>query len=365
MESVAVLYLVGRIAPTSVPLDVAQFIRAPRIRLHTAAFYETHYSGESFGVAPTCMEAKSRYDISAVYRLYRYIRRLQPDVLHVHHTMPAFWGALLGKSYAQAQLVRSEHNDYESRSRGQRAIDTVSQGLADQVLCNSRSTYRSVGEMRKRILGAQWKVVHNGIDVQRIERASLHTPPFEERRERVTIGSVGRLVNEKNYSFLIRAFAQIVDQSEEEVELVLVGDGDNREIIESEIYRLGLGEHVLLTGEIDRDAVYAALHAFDLFVLPSLSEGFCNAAVEAMTAGLPIVCSDIRTLREIVGDVAIYADPERPESFTRAIGTLLKEGRDGWKRRGEKARSRAVEKYSIERTAGKYVESYLEVADGE
>lgn len=363
MKPITVLYLVGRTTPTSVPLEVAKFIEDYRIRLHPVAFYKTQYSGESLGIAPVCMEAEGRHDLAAVYRLSRYLHHIQPDVLHVHHTIPALWGALLGKAIGNARLVRSEHNDYEFRSWGQRVIDTASQVIADQVLCNSPSTYRSVGEMRRRLLGGRWKVVHNGVDAQRVEQASSCTLPFEEHHEGVTIGSVGRLVKEKNYGVLIRAFAQINDQLEG-AKLVIVGGGDMRGIIESEIDRLGLGEHVLLTGEIDRDTVYASLHAFDLFVQPSISEGFCNTAVEAMAAGLPIVCSDIPTLREVVGDVAVYANPKSPESFTRAIGVLLEEREDRWKERGQRARSRALKRYSIERTAREYVESYLQVANG-
>nr|WP_272501947.1 glycosyltransferase [Salinibacter ruber] len=364
MESITVLYLVGRVAPTSIPLEVAQFIEDARVRLSPVAFYKTQYSGESLEVTPVCMEAESRFDISAVHRLYRYIRQVQPDVLHVHHTMPAFWGALLGRGMMRARLVRSEHNNYVYRSPGQRAINTVSQGLADRVLCNSQNTYRSMEVWRRRLLGEKCSVVYNGIDVDRIDRANSGDPPFEDPYDGVTVGSVGRFIDQKNYQRLVQAFAQVVERSEREGRLVLIGDGDKREVIEKEVSRLGIQEQVVLTGEVNRDTVYAALHAFDLFIVPSLWEGFCNAAVEAMTAGLPIVCSDIPTLREVVGDVAVYANPERPESFTRAMGTLLEEGKKGWGKRGDEARSRALEQYSIERTAKQYVESYLQVANG-
>lgn len=363
MEPITVLYLVGRVAPTSVPLEVAQFIEDSRIQLHVTALYVSEYSGESLGSAPVCMGAESRYDFSAMCQLYRHMRRIQPDVLHVHHTMPAFWGALLGKLVMQSSLVRSEHNNYTYRSAGQRGINAVSQGLADRVLCNSRNTYRSMEGWRKRLIGEKWRVVYNGIDVSRIDRADSGKPPFEDSYNGVTVGSVGRLVHQKNYQRLVRAFAQVVERSERESRLVLVGDGDKREIVEEEVGRLGINEHVVLTGEVDRDAVYAALHAFDLFVVPSLWEGFCNAAVEAMAAGLPIVCSDIPTLREVVGDVAVYANPQNPESFTRAIGTLLEEGEKGRNERGEEARSRASERYAIEQTARKYVDSYLQLAN--
>lgn len=365
MQTLTVLYIVGRVTPTSVPLEVAQFIEDSRVQLHVAAFYETQYSGKSLEVVPVCMGAESRYDISAVYRLYRHIYRVQPDVLHVHHTMSSLWGALFGKGVMSARVVRSEHNNYEYRSTGQRAINTVSQVLSDRVLCNSQNTYRSMEAWRKRMLGEQWRVVYNGIDVERIDQASSGDTPFRVHYEGVTVGSVGRFINQKNYQKLVQAFAHVLEKSGQECRFILIGDGDQREMIEEEIIRLGIEDHVVLTGEVGRDAVYAALHVFDFFVVPSLWEGFCNAAVEAMVAGLPIVCSDIPTLREVVGDVAIYVDPERSENFACAINTLLEEGEVAWRERGEEARKRALERYSIERTAKEYVENYLQVDSGE
>lgn len=363
MRSVTVLYVIGEVTPTSVPLEVAQFIQNPRIQLHVAAFYETDYSGDQLDVSPVRIDAKGRYDVSAVYRLYRYIEHVQPDVLHVHHTMPAFWGALLGKKIAGTRLVRSEHNNYESRSAGQRMIDAISQGFADLVLCNSRNTCRSLENWPANLFETQRRVVHNGVDVQRIAQAASDVPPFDEWHKGVTIGSVGRLIGQKNYLRLVRAFAQITDRSQKDIRLVLVGEGSRREIIETEAGRLGLDGQVVLTGEVDRDAVYAALHAFDLFVVPSLSEGFCNAAVEAMAAGLPVVCSDIRTLHEVVGNVATYMDPEDTGDMARALLSVIREGPEEWERQGTAARKRVKEHFTVQRTAEKYVQSYLEVVN--
>jgi glycosyltransferase involved in cell wall biosynthesis len=362
MEKTKVLYIVGEISPISIPLEVAGFIDHSQVQLNVTSFYKTFYSGSSFETEPVCMEAETRYDISAVYKLCRHIRRVKPDVVHVHHTVPSFWGSLLSKGIVSASLVRSEHNNYEHYTVGQRAVKTVSQGLANLVLFNSRSTYRSMEDWRKRLLGNRWRVVHNGVDFERIDRAASGNPPFTEQFGGVTVGSVGRLVTQKNYLRFIRSFAKVVNQSEQNVRFILVGDGNERNSIQTEIDRLDLNEHVMMTGEVDRDTVYAALHGFDLFVVPSLWEGFCNAAVEAMAAGLPILCSDIQTLHEVVGEAATYANPKAPEQMANVLLELIKQGPGEWKRQGENARERAQTRFTVQRTAEAYVESYLEVA---
>lgn len=363
MESLSVLYFVGEIAPTSVPLEVVDFIEGDGLHVRIVAFSQSDYQEESSRKPLTQIGARNRFDLRAVHRLYRCITGYRPDVIHVHHTMSAFWASLFGSLHG-AKIVRTEHNNANFRTGGQLAINAVSQALADLVLCNSRNTYQSLPGWKKALLGDRWRVVYNGVNVNRIEQASSEAPPFEVGRSQpVTIGSVGRLIDQKNYKRLLEAFAEVVPASENGLRLVIIGDGQNRSDLEDRIGQLGLGDHVMLTGEVERDEVYAALHAFDMFVMPSLWEGFCNAAVEAMAAGLPIVCSDISTLREVVGDTALYADPKDPSDMARAMTELLvmdSSTRNQW---GEKARERATERFTIERTAEKYVEAYHEVAE--
>lgn len=359
-----VLYVVGRAAPTSVPLEVAHFLEHDTIQLRVVAFTRTDYHDEVLEAPLVRIGAQHRLDWHAIKRLYACIAEFHPEVIHVHHTVSAFWASLFGRLHG-AKVVRSEHNNADFRTTGQQAINTVSQALADLILCNSQNTYRSLPEWKKRLVGDRWKVVYNGVDIQRIERAASGNPPFKtERSPRITIGSVGRLIDQKNYGRLLQAFSEVVSMFERKCRLILVGDGANRPDLERKIDRLGLSDHVTLTGEVDRDDVYAALHTFDVFVMPSLWEGFCNALVEAMAAGLPVVCSDIPTLREVAGNTAIYADPTDPSSMSGALSHLLDQGRESWQQRGEEARQWAIERYPVERTAEEYVEAYFDVAEG-
>ncbi|MFB6198696.1 MAG: glycosyltransferase family 4 protein [Halobacteriaceae archaeon] len=302
------------------------------------------------------MEAQNRLDLWGVWRLYKCISECSPDVVHVHHTVSAFWASIFGKIMG-AKVVRTEHNNAEFHTPSQRVVNSVSQALSDLVLCNSRNTYQSMNSVQKRIIGDRWRVVYNGVDVKRIERAASLSPPLE-KGETITVGSVGRLVDQKNYRRLIEAFSKVVPCFSKPLRLVLVGDGENRRALEQQIEDLGLNEQVVLVGELDRDEVYAALHSFDIFIMPSLWEGFCNAAVEAMAAELPIVCSNIPTLREVVGNVALYADPEDSNDIANVLLKLLRQGEEKWRKKGDEAHRRATERYSVTRTAEQYEQSY-------
>jgi glycosyltransferase involved in cell wall biosynthesis len=358
----SVLYIVGKNVPTSIPLDVAGAIVEKKIDLTVAAFNKTNGNEKHFTSEVVPLKARSCFDPQGITNLYRCILESEPEIIHVHHTASAFWGAILAKLVAGAAVIRTEHNNQQHYSLPQNILHGSSQLLADRVLCNSKDTYRNLYPLQKWAIGDSWKVVYNGINVSRIDAALNRELPvcIQEIEDRVLIGSVGRLVDQKNYQQLINAFSSVLAEVPE-AHLVLIGDGENRSQLEREAVAQGIEDRITFLGECPRADVYAALHAFDLFVMPSLWEGFCNAVVEAMAVGLPIVCSDISTLREVVGDAAHYADPNDPADMARALVELLKMGSSVRKQWGEKARKRAAERYTIEDTAEKYVETYRKV----
>lgn len=366
-EPIKVLYISGVDVPTSVPLEVAAKIQdrteaLESIDVTVAAFRESSTQSDRRGRPVLPLGARSAYDIRAVWNLYRNLRTLQPDVIHIHHTASGLWGAALAKAFISAAVVRSEHSNQRQYSVLQSIAHWCSQILSDRVLCNSRNTYQNLYSIQKWTLGNEWSVVHNGVDVQRIKNAEnkSYSIGIRSSDDRTLIGSVGRLVDAKNYQRLIRGFSSVLERIPKS-HLVLIGDGENREELEQEAIARGIEDQVTFMGELSRDEVYSALHHFDVFVMPSLWEGFCNAVVEAMAAGLPILCSDISTLREVVGDTALYADPEDPSDMARAMIELLRMDASTRKQLGEKARERATERFAIDRTAEKYVEAYLEV----
>lgn len=133
-------------------------------------------------------------------------------------------------------------------------------------------------------------VIYNGVDLGRFSAAHA-----EGATQRVTygigenafvVGTVGRLVAEKNQLPLIDAVAEL-RASGADVHLMLVGDGPMRAALERRAEQRGIASAVTFTGALSD--VRAALRAFDVFVLPSLSETFSNAALEAMAMQLPVI----------------------------------------------------------------------------
>lgn len=113
-------------------------------------------------------------------------------------------------------------------------------------------------------------------------------PIYREEREK-TIISVGRLDKNKNQRLIIQAFAQISKQYPD-YQLLLYGEGDQKEILEKSIKDLQLEDKVLLKGMIQD--VASAIEKAGIFVLSSYVEGMPNALLEAMALGLPVISTD-------------------------------------------------------------------------
>ncbi len=134
---------------------------------------------------------------------------------------------------------------------------------------------------------------------------------------RFVLISVGRLVPEKNYGFLLDLFACTLKKLPGLV-LMIAGDGAIRGELETKAAALGVGDHVRFLGR--RDDIPALLQAADLFVLPSLHEGLPGSAVEAQAAGLPCLISD-KVTRECKATEAVEFLPidKGPEIWAERI----------------------------------------------
>ncbi|TAK37041.1 MAG: glycosyltransferase family 1 protein [Chloroflexota bacterium] len=136
----------------------------------------------------------------------------------------------------------------------------------------------------------------------------------------------------KNLVRLIEAWSLLVErhrwnESDTGVPLVLAGHEDNRfPEVRERVAQLGLEKHVQFLGAVDEeDQPYLYARA-EVFVFPSLLEGFGLPVVEAMACGVPVVCSNSSSLPEVVGDAAVTFDPLSAKDMADAVSLTLKDG---------------------------------------
>lgn len=133
-------------------------------------------------------------------------------------------------------------------------------------------------------------VIYNGVDLERFSAARVAGPGLRANygigKNAFVVGTVGRMVAEKNQLSLIDAIVQL-RATGADIHLMLVGDGPMRTRLQERANELGAGAAVTFTGAMPD--VRMALKTFDVFVLPSLSETFSNAALEAMAMQVPVI----------------------------------------------------------------------------
>jgi len=355
-----VLHLINELTGTSIPLEIAGRINDDTpAEVVLVSFYDrkTDVSGSALaeGLEVECLNSDSRVDLGAYLELRRIARERSVDVLHTHHNSVGSMARsfLLGTDLA---VVNTEHRSHESFSWLQVVANAVSYPTIDVMVANSRHTLDSVGRLERRLLtGTNRCVVYNGVDLDRVDQGAGGRVPVTVPSGPV-VTTVGRMVGVKNQTCLIRAFDSVLE-SRPDATLLVVGDGPLREDLVETAASLGISESVRFTGSVPRETVYALLHRSSVFVVPSLSEGFCVAAVEAMAAGLPVVASDIEVLREVVGDPGLFVPPDDPDSFGDAITGLL-DAPETRERHGTEARERARSTFSLDRTVREYYNIY-------
>lgn len=124
---------------------------------------------------------------------------------------------------------------------------------------------------------------------------------------KLTIGNVARLTKQKNQSFLLAIFAEL-KKIHPNSELLLVGDGELKEKLKEQATRLGILDDIQFTGVVSNVSDY--LQAMDLFLLPSLHEGLPLSLVEAESADLPCVTSDVVTNEADIQDMTTHLSLE-------------------------------------------------------
>ena len=158
----------------------------------------------------------------------------------------------------------------------------------DLVACGRAAGIWLYGEKAFRRKG---KLILNGVDVRKYRFDSVKRREIRDRYgldASFVIGHAGRMAPEKNQIFLVELMPEILRRRPDAV-LLLVGDGDQRVLLEDRIRKLGIAEAVILTGMVLNVQDY--LSAMDVFVLPSVFEGMPLSVVETQSNGLPCLLS--------------------------------------------------------------------------
>jgi len=232
-----------------------------------------------------------------IIALYRFLRRHDFDIVHTHHTFSSLLISFLQPICIRCH-IHTMHNHFHHYRWRQKLAFIYTMVRAHKVIANSESTRHSLPRViRKRKI----ERIYNGVDA-----SSISQLPHELSGERSLwrFATCGRLVKQKDHQTLIEAFYQLLNHPamrQQPCELMIIGDGAERDAIEHQLHYYQIADQVTLTGQLPKSQVYHLLKQTDVFIMSSLWEGFGNAVVEAMFARCAIIGTDIAVLQEVIG----------------------------------------------------------------
>ena len=299
--------------------------------------------------------------------LYAWLRRLGPDIAHLHFpNPPGELGQLLfGRS---RRFVLTYHSDVVRQKYLLRVYKPFLWRVlarADAITVSNPRYIETSPYLRP--FADKCTVIHHGQDLSRFANPDPHriaairaryttVPQSPFNSPRLLLLFVGRLRYYKGLEVLIEAMRDI------EAHLLIVGDGPMRQEWEALTVELALTEQVTFLGHTPDADLPSYYQACDLFVLPSThrSETWGAVQVEAMACGKPVVCTELGTGTSYVnlhGETGLVAPPRDSAALAQAINQLLADP-DLRRRLGERGRRRAERELSketmIEETAAFY-----------
>lgn len=280
------------------------------------------------------------YSPRQVLLLARHLREHNYQLIHVHLFPAQLWVPLaIGLAEVDVPMITTEHNTYNRRRRFYfRPIDRWMYGFYRRIVCVSQATLTTLAEWLPNTRPKLY-VVQNGISFERFARAEGYRKEALIGQEAPLVVCVGRLELQKGQATAIKALTRL-----QGVHLALVGDGPLRGELEALARAVGVGHRVHFLGR--RTDIPQILKTADVYVQPSLWEGFGIAAVEAMAAGLPIVASRVPGLADVIGEVGMFFPAGDEQSLANCLRQLLSDAamrRDQSNRAKERARAFDIE----------------------
>jgi glycosyltransferase involved in cell wall biosynthesis len=303
--------------------------------------------------------------ISGIYKLYRLIKTINPDIVQTWMIHADFVGGLAARFAGIRNIFWGVHHTilfHGSIKWSTIAILKFNALLSyfipkKIVYCaeKSRSVQESIGFNKSKGV-----VIQNGYDVKKFSKNSDLGHSFREEikiaDDTFLIGHVSRYDPLKDQNTLIEALG-ILKKYRLNFTAVLIGknlDNDNNDLVRK-IEEKHLSEHIHLLGL--RDDIPVVMNAIDLFVLSSISEAFPNVLNEAMACGVPCVTTNVGDAALIVKDTGWIVPPKNPKLMSNAIIDAETECRSKnslWHGRKDECHKRIKENFSLQKMTEKY-----------
>lgn len=316
------------------------------------------YYAEQHGITPIIIPELGRSlnplrDFITIWKVYRLIRALRPDVVHTHTAKAGFVGRVAAWLAGVPVIVHTFHGHvFRGYFNAPMTLifiwlERLTARLSDTIITLTEGLRRELAEEYHIARKSHITVLPLGLDLEVFRRAPRKQGAFRAQwnipPDAPLVGIVGRLVPIKNHALFLRA-AALLRQQMPNAHFAIVGDGETRPQTEALVDQLGLRASVTFTGwQRDLPAIYSDL---DALAISSLNEGTPVSVIEALAAGCPVVATAVGGLPDLLegGRLGTLVTPDDASALAEALRAALSSPPDM-----EQAQRTMLDRYGIDR----------------
>ncbi|NLH47817.1 MAG: glycosyltransferase [Myxococcales bacterium] len=317
---------------------------------------------EAAGIEVIALNKKPGKDFGLPGRLAKILRERRIRIVHAHNSGPMFTGTWAGLLARSNGIIVTDHSRYFPERPTVVATEMVLSRLVNEIVSVSEHNKQ---ELVKRLHWPEKKitVIPNGVEeISEIDAATAGRlrEEFGLTGDMPTLLTMARLEKQKNIGLLIQAMGELRKQGLD-CRLIVGGEGAERETLERLRRECQLEDRVFLPGwRLDAAALYRVV---DIFALPSDWEGLPMSILEAMSASLPILATDVGDVSKavITRENGLLVTPRDLGQMAAALAELVRDA-DKRRRFGVKSRDIWQQHYSVKGMARRYEELYARYA---
>ena len=284
---------------------------------------------EAAGVHVVFQKMRRHIDERLIGNLCAYIKRKQIQIVHTHLIHADVYGTIAAKLAGVPVIISSQHNDDQFRhSLPMIWLNRLLARWQTKIIVISDWVGKFLQEVEG-IPAEKITRIHYGLDPKPIE--ALADPAYIRQQFQIpdgapVIGTIGRLTAQKGQTYLLDA-ARLLKSDFPNLRVVVIGDGELRHDLEAQAKTLDITDNVIFTGLRSYHEAMRLLSGMDVFVFPSLWEGFGLVLLEAMALKKPIVASNVSAIPESVldGKTGLIVPPRQAEAIAEALRALLRD----------------------------------------